>query len=82
MHGSVALVQGLYFLMTGLWPLVSIGTFQQVTGPKINLWLVNTVGVLVAVIGAALILAGVRGKRPHRCFWWRSGAPPVWRACM
>ena len=62
MHGSVALVQGLYFLMTGLWPLVSIGTFQQVTGPKIDLWLVNTVGVLVAVIGAALILAGLRGE--------------------
>jgi hypothetical protein len=50
MHGSVALVQGLYFLMTGLWPLVSIGTFQHVTGPKIDLWLVNTVGVLVEVV--------------------------------
>jgi hypothetical protein len=35
--------------MTGLWPLVSIGTFQQVTGPKTDLWLVKTVGVLIAV---------------------------------
>jgi hypothetical protein len=50
--------------MMGLWLLVSIGTFQQVTGLKIDLWLVNTVGVLVAVIGAALILAGVRGGTP------------------
>jgi hypothetical protein len=62
MNGSVALIQGTYFFMTGVWPLVSIDTFQRVTGPKVDLWLVNTVGVLVAVIGAALILAGVRGR--------------------
>lgn len=62
MKSYVALVQGLYFLTTGLWPLVSIETFQRVTGPKVDLWLVKTVGVLVAVIGAALILAGVRGE--------------------
>src|SRR5918999_525478 len=62
MNGSVALIQGIYFFMTGVWPLVSIDTFQRVTGPKVDLWLVNTVGVLVAVIGAALILAGVRGE--------------------
>jgi hypothetical protein len=29
-----------------------------VTGPKTDLWLVKTVGVLVAVIGGALMLAG------------------------
>jgi hypothetical protein len=61
-NGSVALMQGIYYVMTGLWPLVSIGTFQRVTGPKADLWLVKTVGVLIAVIGAALILAGVRGE--------------------
>jgi hypothetical protein len=61
-NGSVALMQGIYYFMAGLWPLVSIGTFQRVTGPKADLWLVKTVGVLIAVIGAALILAGVRGE--------------------
>ena len=35
MNGFVALVQGVYFLMTGLWPLVSIDTFQRVTAPKL-----------------------------------------------
>jgi hypothetical protein len=60
--GSVALMQGLYYFMTGVWPLVSIGTFQHVTGPKTDLWLVKTIGMLIAVIGAALILAGVRGE--------------------
>jgi hypothetical protein len=60
--GSVALMQGINYFVTGLWPLGSIGTFQQVTGPKTDLWLVKTIGMLIAVIGAALILAGVTGE--------------------
>lgn len=47
----IAGVQGIYFLLTGLWPLVSIESFQWVTGPKTDLWLVYCVGCLVAVIG-------------------------------
>jgi hypothetical protein len=60
--GALCLVQGLYFLLTGVWPLVSMRTFLMVTGPKTDLWLVKTVGVLVAVIGAALLAAGYRGQ--------------------
>ncbi len=56
----LSLFQGIYYLLTGLWPLFSIRTFQRVTGPKIDLWLVKTVGVLVAVIAAVLVLAGFR----------------------
>ena len=51
----LAFVQGIYFLITGVWPLVSIDTFQRVTGPKTDLWLVNTVGILIGVIGFGLI---------------------------
>jgi hypothetical protein len=58
----VAFIQGLYFLITGVWPLVSIGTFQAVTGRKTDLWLVKTVGVLVALIGLALLAGGLRGQ--------------------
>ena len=41
-----------------------IRTFEAVTGPKTDLWLVKTVGVLVAVIGAVLATAGLRGRVP------------------
>ena len=58
----LAILQGAYFLITGVWPLFSIRTFQMVTGPKNDLWLVKTVGVTIAAIGAPLILAGVRGE--------------------
>ena len=57
--------QGIYFLATGLWPLISIETFQMVTGQKTDHlgteradhWLVITVGVLVLAIAAPLLLA-------------------------
>jgi hypothetical protein len=58
----VALVQGAYFLLTGVWPIVSIDTFQRVTGKKTDLWLVKTVGLLVAVVGAILLWAGATGN--------------------
>jgi len=57
------LVQGLYFVLTGVWPLAHIESFMAVTGPKTDLWLVQTVGVLVLVIGLVLCLAGYRRQR-------------------
>jgi hypothetical protein len=53
-------VQGAYYAITGIWPLVSIGTFQAITGPKTDLWLVRTVGVLITVIAAVLLWSASR----------------------
>ena len=58
----IARVQGWFYLLTGLWAVVDINSFQRVTGPKLDLWLVKTVGVLVIVIGASL-LAAARERR-------------------
>ena len=56
----LALAQGAFYIVTGVWPLVSIGSFQKVTGPKTDLWLVKTAGVLITVIGGVLTMAGLR----------------------
>jgi len=56
----VAALQGLYYASSGLWPIVSIGTFQVVTGRKHDLWLVKTVGLLIATIGSVLMLSARR----------------------
>ena len=56
----VSRAQALFYVLTGAWSLVSIRTFQMVTGPKVDTWLVKTVGVLVIVIGAVLGMAGAR----------------------
>ncbi len=59
---TVALVQGLFYAMTGFLPIVSMKTFQLITGPKRDLWLVQTVGALITVIGGVLALAGLRRR--------------------
>src|SRR3954452_1251798 len=56
----VSLAQGIFYLVTGVWPLVSIHSFKIVTGPKADRWLVKTAGVLITAVGAALTIAGVR----------------------
>jgi hypothetical protein len=61
----VLALQGAYYLITGIWPLLSIETFEAVTGPKTDDWLVQTVGVLAAVIGATLLVGATR-RGPSR----------------
>lgn len=62
MSRALALGQGTYFALTGVWPLVSMRTFEAVTGPKVDRWLVKTVGVLVGIIGGVLVTAGARQR--------------------
>src|SRR3954454_552027 len=57
---ALAIGQGIYFAATGVWPLIDMRSFEAVTGPKTDKWLVRTVGVLVSVIGATLMTAGAR----------------------
>ncbi len=61
--------QGLYYLLTGVWPLISIRTFKLVTGEKFDNsltgldadhWLVMTVGVLITAIALTLLVAAYR----------------------
>ncbi|HEV2844094.1 MAG TPA: hypothetical protein VG477_04540 [Thermoanaerobaculia bacterium] len=57
---TMAWLQGIYFFVTGVWPILHIASFVAVTGPKVDLWLVKTVGALIAVIGATLMLGARR----------------------
>lgn len=58
---AIALAQAIFYLLTGVWPLVSIRSFEAVTGPKTDRWLVKTAGVLITVIGAVLLRGATRG---------------------
>lgn len=53
-----------YFLLTGLWALVARRSFERVTGPKRDYWLVRLVGALAAAIGATLGIATRRRACP------------------
>jgi hypothetical protein len=59
---GMSVIQGLYFTLTGLWPLLSMETFLAVTGPKTDLWLVRTVALLITAIGLALLAAAQRNE--------------------
>lgn len=59
---TVAAVQGIFYVTTGVWPLVHIDSFQAVTGPKTDLWLVYTVASLIVVVGGVLLAAARSGR--------------------
>jgi hypothetical protein len=52
---SLLVLQGVYYLVTGLWPLVHIASFVYVTGPKTDIWLVKMLSLLIACAGLALM---------------------------
>jgi hypothetical protein len=59
---TLALAQGGYYLATGLWPVLHLRSFEKLTGPKLEGWLVKTLGGLVSVVGGVMLLAGARRK--------------------
>lgn len=50
---TVLLIQGLFYFISALWPLVHIRSFEKVTGPKTDHWLVYTVAVMI--LSSALV---------------------------
>ena len=59
---ALAWLQGLFYVATGVWPILHMPSFEGVTGPKVDDWLVKTVGLLITVIGAVLLVAARRGR--------------------
>jgi hypothetical protein len=65
------LVQGLYYAATGVWPLLSVETFQLVTGRKsdhliatppteADHWMLFTISVLILAISLVILHAAWR----------------------
>ena len=58
----MSVIQGIYYIAIGLWPLVSMNTFLSVAGPKTDLWLLRTISMLISVIGFSLLLSARTGR--------------------
>jgi len=64
---TVAIAQGALYVATGLWPIVSLRTFELASGPKKEKWLVKTMGAFIAAVGGALLVgARADGATPTR----------------
>ncbi|WP_224995588.1 hypothetical protein [Cesiribacter sp. SM1] len=57
---TIAVLQGIFWAATGIWPMIHLPSFLWVTGPKEDIWLLYTVSVLILVIGLLLSVAGFR----------------------
>ena len=55
-------IQSTYYGVTGIWPILHLPSFEAVTGPKIDDWLVYMVGLLAAAIGVVLGAATVQNR--------------------
>ncbi|MBV9263341.1 MAG: hypothetical protein JO324_03395, partial [Candidatus Eremiobacteraeota bacterium] len=56
---DVLRLQGGYYVLSGLFPLVSMAAFERVTGEKTDRWLVQMVGLLAVSIGASLLIGAL-----------------------
>lgn len=54
--------QAAYFALGSLWPIFGSRSFQQVTGPKRDMWLAQGVALLLGVQGAAIVSAGIHDR--------------------
>lgn len=57
---KLSLTQAVFFTAGGAWPILHMPSFEKVTGPKVDHWLVKTVGGLLAVTGLILGRAALR----------------------
>lgn len=55
--------QGIFYLFTGMWPIIHIDSFTWVTGPKTDIWLVKMIGLLSTAISLSILSAPADKKK-------------------
>lgn len=64
MTSLLATTHGVLYVITGFWPVLHMPSFEWVTGPKRDDWLVKTVGALLGVIGTVFLLQARQKQFP------------------
>jgi hypothetical protein len=57
------LTQGVYYILISLWLVLETNSFLAVTGHNTDTWLVQTLGLMLLVIGGTLCLAAYRRQK-------------------
>ena len=66
---TIAKLQGIFWAITGIWPMIHLDSFLWVTGPKKDIWLLYTVSVLILAIGLILLAAGYNRRVSQEIKW-------------
>lgn len=56
----IAKLQAIFYILGGLWPVIHMQSFEFITGPKVDKWLVKSFGWLMAAIGLQLWAADMK----------------------
>jgi len=59
---QLSLAHGVFNFTSGLWPVFHRRSFEAVTGPKRDFWLVKTVGLLLAATGVVMASAAMKRR--------------------
>jgi hypothetical protein len=59
-ENPVPFVQGFYYVLIGLTPVLAGGGFRAVRGPDADPWVLRSYGLIVAAVGAALLIESRR----------------------
>lgn len=58
---DVILVQGVYYFVTGIWPILHLRSFEKVTGKKQDRWLLYTVSWMILCSSLVLLYGSMKG---------------------
>ncbi len=67
------MLQGIFYFVTGVWPLLHIESFIWISGHKYDIWLVETVGILLTIVGIVLFSAGINRRVNDETFLLATG---------
>lgn len=70
----VVAVQGSYYLLTGVWPIVHLESFEAVTGPKDSIFLLHMVSALIIIV-AITLLVSLRNEKTVSILFLAVGTP-------
>lgn len=59
---AILVAHAAYFAVTGLWPLIHYRSFEAVSGPKRDDWLVKTLAVFILPVAIAGASAAARDR--------------------
>lgn len=57
----IMIFQGIYYLATAIWPIISLSSFMALAGPKPDRFIFWAIDFLIIAVGASILFGVIRG---------------------